>query len=172
MKMYFVSGVSGVGKTSSMEILKRDLPEQYVVKDFDSRGVPKGGGRPWRLSETQYWIMEGKRIALDGKVLIVCGLANPEELAVMEETKQVDVKVILLDAPGEVIAQRLNKRNSDQKVRAGLEQAVGSVDAFIKGSSDFAPILRDICIAANVPVIDTADLTPDEVVTEIKKYLK
>ena len=56
MKMYFISGVSGVGKTSSMEILKRDLSEQYVVKDFDERGVPKGGGRPWRLAATKYWI--------------------------------------------------------------------------------------------------------------------
>jgi len=172
MKMYFVSGVSGVGKTSAMEILKRDLPAQYVVKDFDSRGVPKGGGRPWRLAETQYWILEGKRVALEDKVLIVCGLANPEELAFMEEVKEVEVKVILLDAPGEVIAQRLNKRNSNEKARVGLEQTVGSVDAFIKGSSDFAPILRDICIAANVPVIDTADLTPEEVVTEIKTHLK
>ena len=171
MKMYFISGVSGVGKTSSMEILKKDLSEQYVVKDFDERGVPKGGGRPWRLAETQYWILEGKRFALEEKILIVCGLVNPEELALMEETKEVEVKIILLDAPGEVIAKRLNKRNSDEKVRTGLEQTVGSVDAFIKGSSDFAPILRDICIEGNVPVVDTAEMTPDEVVVEIKKYL-
>jgi len=171
MKMYFISGVSGVGKTSSMEILKSDLSEQYVVKDFDERGVPKGGGRPWRLAETRYWISEGKQVALDGKILIVCGLANPEELAVMEEAKEVDVKIILLDAPGEVIAKRFNKRNSNEKVKAGLERTIGSVDAFIKGSSDFAPILRDICIAARVPVIYTAELTPVEVVSEIKKYL-
>jgi len=155
-----------------MEILKTDLPEQYVVKDFDERGVPKGGGRPWRLDETKYWILEGKRAALDGKILVVCGLVNPEELAVMEERKEVDVKMILLDAPGEVIAQRLNKRNSNQEVKDGLVLTVGSVDAFIKGSSDFAPILRDICIAAQVPVVYTAELTPDEVVAEIKKFLQ
>jgi len=169
--MYFISGVSGVGKTSSMEILKRDLPDQYFVKDFDARGVPKGGGRQWRLDETKYWILEGKRVAIDGKTLVVCGLANPEELAVMGETKEIDVKIILLDAPGEVIAQRLNKRNSNTEVKAGLAQAVESVDAFITGSSDFAPILRNICIAAKVPVINTAELTPEEVVAEIKKFL-
>jgi len=171
MKMYFISGVSGVGKTSVMEILKRDLPDQYVVKDFDERGVPKGGGRPWRLAETQYWILEGKRIASDEKVLIVCGLANPEELAVMEEAKEVDVKIILLDAPGEVIAERLNKRNSNKEVKAGLERTVGSVDAFIKGSSNFAPILKDICIQANVPVINTTILNPEGVAEEVKKLL-
>ncbi len=169
--MYFISGVSGVGKTSSMEILKKNLPKQYVVKDFDERGVPKGGGRPWRLNETKYWILEGKRAALDGKVLVICGLANPEELAVMEEVKEIDVKIILLDAPGKVIASRLNKRNSDEKIKAGLEQTVGSVDAFIKGSSDFAPILKEICMKAQVPIVNTAELNPHEVVTEIKKFM-
>ena len=92
MEMYFISGVSGVGKTSSMEILKTDLPEQYVVKDFDERGVPKGGGRPWRLNETKYWILEGKRAALDEKILVVCGLVNPEELDEMEKQRKLKLK--------------------------------------------------------------------------------
>jgi len=171
MKMYFISGVSGAGKTSVMKILKKDLPEQYVVKDFDARGVPKGGGRPWRLAETKFWILEGSRYAQANKTLIVCGLANPEELALMEETKEVDVNIILLDAPGEVIAQRLHKRNTNVKVKAGLERTVGSVDAFIKGSSDFAPVLREICIKASIPVIDTSSLSPKEVVARIKELL-
>jgi len=167
--MYFISGVSGVGKTSVMEILKKDLPEQYVVKDFDERGVPDGGGRPWRLQETEYWIQEGIRLVEANKQLLVCGLANPEEISIMSGAASVNI--ILLDAPGEVIAQRLNKRNADKKVKAGLERTVGSVDAFIKGSSDFAPILRDICATAGVPVIDTANISPEEVVVQIKALL-
>jgi adenylate kinase len=170
--MYFISGVSGVGKTSVMEILKADLADSYVVKDFDERGVPAGGGRLWRLSETAYWILEGKTAALKNKTLIVCGLANPEEIALMPEAEQVEVQIILLDAPGAVIKERLLRRNSDEKVRAGLERTVGSVDAFIKGSSDFAPILRSICSQAGVPVIDTAERTPAEVVQEIKKIMQ
>ena len=154
-----------------MEILKIDLVAQYLVKDFDERGVPAGGGRLWRLSETQFWILEGKKAASQGKTLIVCGLANPEELAIMPEAKEIKVKIILLDAPGEVIKKRLLERNSNEKVKAGLERAVGSVEAFIKGSSDFAPILKDICIKAGAPVIDTSNISPNEVVNEIKRYL-
>jgi broad-specificity NMP kinase len=176
MEIYFISGVSGVGKTSVMEILKKDLPEQYVVKDFDERGVPNGGGRhgggqPWRLSETQYWILEGKTVALEDKTLIVCGLVNPEEIALMPEAEEVDVKIILLDAPGEIIQERLLRRNSDAKVKAGLERTVGVVDVFIKGSSDFAPILRDICVKAEVPVIDTSEITPAEVAKKVEGLL-
>lgn len=171
MKTYFVSGVSGVGKTSVMEILKKDLSEQYVVKDFDERGVPAGGGRPWRLSETQYWILEGKSVALENKTLIVCGLANPEEIALMPEAEEIEVKIILLDAPGEIIQERLLRRNSNAKVKAGLERTVGSVDAFIKGSSDFAPVLKEICLKAGVSVIDTSEITPAEVAKKVEKLL-
>ena len=181
MKTYFISGVSGVGKTSVMEILKKDLPEQYIVKDFDERGVPSGvgrhgsvpsgGGRTWRLNETQYWLLKGKVAALEDKILIVCGLASPEEIALMPEAEEVEVKIILLDAPGEIIQERLLRRNSDVKVRADLERTVGSVDAFIKGSSDFAPVLKEICTKAGVPVIDTSNITPAEVAKEIERLL-
>jgi len=167
--MYFISGVSGVGKTSVMEILKKDLAATYVVKDFDERGVPAGGGRPWRLAETEHWIKAGVRLAEDGQVLIVCGLANPEEIARMPDAES--VSIILLDAPGVVIIERLNRRNENTTVKAGLENAVGSVDAFIAGSRDFAPVLRSICIAAGIPVIDTASRAPDEVAAEVKKLL-
>jgi hypothetical protein len=90
----------------------------------------------------------------------------------MEETKDSTVKIILLDAPGEVNAYRLNKINSAKKIKVGLEQTVSSVDELIKSSSDFAHVLRDICIKSCVPVINTVSKTPDEVATEIKKLLK
>jgi hypothetical protein len=52
--MHFISSVSGVQKNSFMEILKKDLSEQYVAKDFDKRCVPKGGECSWLLVEMKY----------------------------------------------------------------------------------------------------------------------
>ena len=167
--MYFISGVSGVGKTTAMGILADELANPYVFKDFDERGVPIGGGRQWRLDETQYWINEGIRLAKDGSVLVVCGLANPEEIAEMSGTEEVNI--ILLSAPGQVIVERLNKRNQDRALKAGLERTVGSVHAFVESSRNFAAELRTICIAAGVPVIETGELTPKEVVGKIKELL-
>lgn len=56
-KIYFVSGVSGVGKTSTLEQLKKLLPANiFDVRDFDERGVPDGGGPLWHNNETHHWL--------------------------------------------------------------------------------------------------------------------
>jgi hypothetical protein len=59
-------------------------------------------------------------------------VSKSRRASVMEETKDITVKIILLDAPGEVNAYRLNKINSAKKIKVGLEQIVGSVDEFVK----------------------------------------
>lgn len=172
MHMYFISGASGVGKTTTMELLKTELPLPYIVKDFDERGVPKMAGRSWRLAETAYWISEGKRATEEGKVLIVCGLANPEEISVMPEASEIEVRIILLDADEMVVEERLRSRNQDKGMRDGLKEAVGSVEDFIAGNTEFVKMLREISIHAGVPVIDTTNLTPEGVIVEVKKLLE
>lgn len=168
--MYFVSGVSGVGKTTTMEILKSELSPPFVLKDFDERGVPIGGGRQWRLDETQHWIDHGVEMAERGQTLVVFGLANPEEIVEMINADT--VKIILLNAPGEVVARRLDQRNQDRAVKAGLERVVGSAHAFVESSRNFASELRTICINADVPVIETEDLSPEEVAAKVKILLQ
>lgn len=55
-QLYFVSGVSGVGKSSTMQHLREMLPaDTYDIRDFDERGVPDGGGREWHDAETRHW---------------------------------------------------------------------------------------------------------------------
>jgi nucleoside-triphosphatase THEP1 len=54
-QVYFISGVSGVGKSSTLKHLKEILPvEKYDVRDFNERGVPDGGGLEWHNNETLY----------------------------------------------------------------------------------------------------------------------
>ena len=42
--IYFISGVSGVGKTSVMMELKKIEGAFFDVHDFDERGVPAAAG--------------------------------------------------------------------------------------------------------------------------------
>jgi len=56
-QVYFVSGVCGTGKSSTIVHLKKKFPSKsYDVRDFDERGVPDGGGRTWHTNETLYWL--------------------------------------------------------------------------------------------------------------------
>lgn len=78
-KIYFISGVSGVGKTSTLKHLKSVLsPDFYDIRDLDERGVPDGGGFNWLNNETRYWLDVAKDNAKNGKSTFVCGFANPE----------------------------------------------------------------------------------------------
>ena len=45
--IYFISGASGVGKTSVIKHLKGILPENYEVHDFDETGVPDDADHIW-----------------------------------------------------------------------------------------------------------------------------
>jgi len=48
MRLYFISGASGSGKTAVMPYLKELLGDGIAVDDFDDIGVPEGANKKWR----------------------------------------------------------------------------------------------------------------------------
>ena len=110
--MYFVSGVSGVGKTTIIPFLKELLSDTYEIHDFDERGVPDGVDHSWRKDETRQWISFGKRKAEIGVTVVICGFSNPDEIKeIINDFPNLEVITILLDGEADVIEQRLRKRN-------------------------------------------------------------
>lgn len=171
-EMFFISGVSGVGKTAAMANLKTILPSHFEVHDFDERGVPDNAGHDWRLRETHHWIGKGQEKAKVGTTLVVCGFANPDEIEPMQsDFPGIEVKTILLDADAPVIENRLRGRNANASVAADLARAVGNAEAFIQNNTKFVSILRDICQRYKCPIIDTTNLSPEAVAQEIVKII-
>lgn len=171
--MYFVSGVSGVGKTAVMPHLRALLGEGFEVHDFDERGVPDNADHEWRLSETRHWIEYGQKKSEDGITVIVCGFSNPDEIAeIQKEFPHSEVQTILLDADAEVIEARLRNRNTNPDVMKDLERAVGPAEEFIQNNTRFVPILREICQKRGCPIVDTTHLSPEEVAAKIADFIK
>lgn len=173
-KIYFISGVSGVGKTSVMTHLKQILsPEKYDVRDLDERGVPDGGGLEWLGKETRHWLDVAKKNTDDGKSTIICGFANPELLEdIYEPSNDVPVELILLHASGDTLEGRLRGRHSTPENVKEIERASGvSLEKFIENNRSFAPELRTIFENNGSIVIKTDDKTPNEVAKEIIKAL-
>lgn len=48
MKLYFIGGASGSGKTAIMPELQKILGSEIKVYDFDDIGVPEGADKKWR----------------------------------------------------------------------------------------------------------------------------
>jgi RNase adaptor protein for sRNA GlmZ degradation len=162
--VYFISGVSGVGKSTIIPHLKKKLSDTFEVHDFDERGVPHKADHAWRLAETRYWINFGQQKANDGVAIVVCGFSNPEEIKEIEKDfPSVQIKTILLDADAALIERRLRNRNVNEAIKRDLERVVGSTEDFIRNNTKFVPILRELCQKNQCAIIDTSNLNPEEV---------
>jgi len=80
MNIFFITGASGVGKSSIIEPLRRLLGAGVAVHDFDERGVPDAADQQWRIEETKHWILLGRRNLEKGITTIICGGARPSEV--------------------------------------------------------------------------------------------
>jgi 2-phosphoglycerate kinase len=157
-KIYFITGVNGVGKTTVIEHLKSQLGSGFEVHDFDERGVPNNVGRQWRIDETKYWIELGlanydKRIKT-----VVCGFARPSE------QDNPEVGFILLDADQNTIKKRLWNRYQTPESIETIERVSGkTVDQFIQDNINFSETIRDEAKEYGIRIINTTPLNPEEV---------
>ena len=173
-RIYFVTGVCGVGKTSVIPFLRTALEsEKYDVHDFDERGVPNNADRKWRLEETRHWIETGRKNFDLGKSTVICGFSTPYEIKEMNVADGIDIVFYLLDANTETIRTRLERRNSNPAILADLQRATGkSLKQFINENTTFATTLREACSESNCHIIDTSTKDISEVAKEISEGIK
>lgn len=166
-KTYFVVGVNGVGKTTLIPHLKTLLSEsKFEIHDFDERGVPDGGGRAWRICETEYWLELGEKNKEKGVATIICGFAKPQELGDRAE-------IILLDASGAKIEERIKNRYQTETSIVELNRTTGkTVEKFIMDNVYYSSILRKECQEVGCKIVDTTLLSPDRVAQLVRAFLE
>ncbi len=172
--MYFISGVSGVGKSTLIPLLKKLLgTERFDVREFDERGVPDGGGQEWHDKETRYWLDVGIENAKKGKSTIVCGFSLPEIVRRVSQKGDLPVQVFLLDAPVDTIRARLIGRYPNLQSKEEIRRASGMpLDEFVEKMAADSAAVRAICEKEGCPIIDTEDKTPEDVAKEIVANLQ
>lgn len=165
-KIYFISGPNGVGKSTIIPYLQKMLPiEKYRVFDFDARGVPEDVDRKWRISEAKYWTDLGQELAKENISMIVCGFVKPADLSS-------DVDFIFLDIKPEILKERLVKRYTIDGIFDGTQNVIGkTVQEFIDGNLYILDQMRKMFAEKNSVIIDTSNLTPEEVAREVIKNI-
>ncbi len=173
-KVYFISGVSGVGKSSVMKDLKRLLSQdKYDIRDFDERGVPDGGGFQWHNDETLHWLNMAQENALQGKSTIICGFNEPDRIRKVHGAHHPPFEIILLNATPDTVAKRLRGRYPTKESEKEIERASGgTLEKFIENCAGYAPTMRKLFEDDKRPIIDTDTKTPTEVAEEILQYIK
>lgn len=173
-KIYFISGVSGVGKTSVMKELKALLPsDAYDIRDFDERGVPDNAGPEWHNDETIHWLELANENAKLDKSTIVCGVIEPESFSTIYETGlYIPAQLFYLHASEDILRQRLLGRYTTPESREDILRASGrTYDKYIEDMVIDALGLLSAFEKVSAPIINTDTKTPKEVAEEIVQLL-
>lgn len=172
-KIYFITGVNGVGKSSIIPYLKSSLSDdKFVVYDFDSRGVPETADRNWRISETRYWVERGIDLAKGNKSIIVCGFVKPADFQDLLINKSLGITLIFLDAKPETIRQRLIDRYTKDGYFDKNQMVIGKpIDIFIDGNIYISGQIKKSFEELSCPIIDTSELSPEKVAKEVVEVI-
>ena len=108
MKLYFIGGASGSGKTAIMPELQKILGSEIKVYDFDDIGVPEGADKKWRQESTEKWLQQ---LLADGKDACLLGQIVLGEIMACPSAKKLDgINFCLLDVDDLVRIKRIRTR--------------------------------------------------------------
>ena len=173
MQIYFITGVNGVGKSSVISHLRSGLTDKnFVIYDFDERGVPDGADGDWRRSETRHWLEMGRENKEKNISTIICGFSKPEEIQAIAEDVQVPVMVVLLDADAETITQRIMGRYPSPESRVELERMVGKTpEKFASDNVWASSKFRETAAKLGYKILDTTKLSPERAAKDIISFI-
>lgn len=169
MKVYFLTGASGVGKTTLLDQLvkKYDSRNGWVFLHFDSIGVPSvekmtedyGSPAGWQEAMTYKWI---DRILTEyaGKgVVILEGQVNLDFIKKgFEKHDFKNYQCALVDCDEEEMAYRLtHKRNQPELLNEDMR--------------NWLKFLRKQAQEQGVAIIDTSHLSPEEVLASFESKI-
>ena len=184
MRLYFIGGASGSGKTAVMPYLKELLGNSFAVYDFDDIGVPDDADKKWRQESTEKWL---QKLLRNGGDACLLGQMVLGEILACPSAKQIGkINFCLLNVADFERIQRLKKRNT-----YGADQNMLNWSSWL-GMHHQDPqwmqhVLKENCweglvfstwdqfmnwaSAANVRMIDTTKLSLNEVATKVADWI-
>lgn len=164
-KIYFITGASGVGKTTLLSLLENKYTEKgWLFLHFDSIGVPsvedmnKEYGSPsrWQEAMTHQWIdklineYDNEKIFLEGQVNLQF---------IYDAFKKYQFKnfiIVLIDCDEEQMAYRLTHKR-------------GQPELLTTDMKNWLKFLRKQAKEFGVPIINTTHLTNETVLNTFQK---
>lgn len=168
-KIYFITGASGVGKTSLVSSLKEKYinKKYWIFLHFDSIDIPIqkemiekcGSIENWQKEKTFEWIKKMVSEYKDKQVIIFEGQVNLQFIKDgFAQNNFSHYEIVLIDCNENVMSKRLLKyRNQPDLINENMK--------------NWLICLRNQARNFKIPIIDTSDETKDEVLKEFEKIM-
>jgi energy-coupling factor transporter ATP-binding protein EcfA2 len=172
MKIFFVIGSNGVGKSTLVDLLKRSLISDFEIHDFDERGVPNDANKSWRQTELLYWLTLSKQ-NLDREIsTIICGFVKPIEILESSRNLEIEPIVCLLDVVKSELELRLLKRyNSEIAINELMRTTGKSVEKFLQDSIYTSSLLRIESERCKFFILNTSLQSPQQVAEKVISWI-
>jgi 2-phosphoglycerate kinase len=167
-KIIFLTGASGVGKTTIVDALQAKNKDTYLLfEHFDSIGIPStsdmieqaGSGEKWQKITTYKWI---EKIINKYQVQDTVIIEGQTRLNYIEDACQnlgvTKYSIILIDCNWEIMQSRLlNERKQAELITNNMR--------------NWANFLRNQARRKNIPIIDTSHKTLEDVLEIIHNHI-
>lgn len=169
-KIYFITGASGVGKTSLVSSLKEKYKNKndWMFLHFDSIDVPTqkemrekfGSTENWQKEKTFWWIKKIVSEFNDKEVIIFEGQVNLQFIKEgFAQNNFSHYEIILIDCSEDVMEKRLLKyRNQPELVNENMK--------------NWLLYLRNQAKNFEIPIIDTSHITIGELTKAFIKIIE
>ena len=156
LPLFIITGASGVGKSSTCELLFQKETEYIVMESdllwHDVYNTPEDNYRKYR----ELWLRLCANISQIGKPVILCGCVTPEQFNVCKEKELfTEIHYIAIICDSEMLESRM--RNG-RKIND---------ENWIKSSVGFNQWIMNNAIKQNLHIIDTTNLSQEKVAKEI-----
>lgn len=185
MRLYFIGGASGSGKTAVIPHLKKLLGDGITVYDFDDIGVPEYADKKWRQESTEKWL---QKLLSEGKDACLLGQIVLGEILSCPSAKQIGkINFCLSDVTDFERIGRLKKRNiygADQNMlnwsswlrmhHQDPKWVSNVIQEDAASHMDFSRLsaIKSYEEVANVKILDTTDLALHEVAGELADWVR
>lgn len=165
-KLFFITGASGSGKTTTIKNIQEDRTENLDFFFFDSIGVPTpeemknkfGSGEEWQRITTHNWVKKIKEETLTEKSALLDGQINPSFIdEACKENNLENYEVILFHCSDEKRSERLIERGHPELVNEDM--------------NNWSKYLHEEAVKRGYKIINTTKLTPAESVNILKEII-
>lgn len=125
-ELFIVTGASGTGKSTSVPILKKELPENYLIYDYDEILRPYDETGSWGDEVTEKMLQITQENIQKKMLTVFCGLIRPYLVKKYQDKHGISsIKFLLLDISTEERSRRLNQRGATMSLIGELEEHEG-----------------------------------------------